>query len=95
MTNQCITITAGTSVVYGHFAPGEDLPFYVGHGSMDAARPFRGGRWRTKTWRDYVRAIGGTYEVRILAAFETKLEAQEHERKLISKYRPVINVNTG
>lgn len=94
MSNQRTVISTGTTVVYGHFAPGTGVPFYIGHGSMDAGRPFRGGRWRTDTWRQYVRSIGGTYEVGIFATYNTKGEAHEHECKLIAEYRPVVNVAT-
>jgi len=94
MSNQRISISTGTSAVYGHFVPGEKKPFYIGHGSMDAGRPFRGGRWRTQSWRQYVTEIGGIYEVHIFAVYETKREAQEHERRLLAKYEPVVNANS-
>jgi len=95
MISQRISISSGTSVVYGHFEPESETPFYIGHGSMDAGRPFRGGRWRTKAWRQHVEEIGGVYEVRILATYKTKLEALEHERKLLAEFRPIINVKTN
>jgi hypothetical protein len=87
-----VRIKSGKSVVYAHYALGNNTPFYIGHGSIDAARPFRGGRWRTAAWRKYVDELGGTYEVEILAEYDDKQDAINHELELIDRYRPVINV---
>jgi alpha-galactosidase len=87
-----LQVTSGKSVVYAHYALGSKIPFYIGHGSIDAARPFRGGRWRTAAWRKYVDELGDTYEVEILSEYDDKQDAINHELELISQHRPVINV---
>ena len=88
-----VQLTSGKSVVYAHYDLGSNQPFYIGHGSIDAARPFRGGRWRTVAWNRYVEKLGGTYEVEILAEYDSKQDAIDHELELIRQHRPLINVS--
>lgn len=94
MSNEIkISRVSGSDCIYGHYHPESREVFYIGRGKVDAARAFRGGKWRTKKWNEYIdRECGGEYIIKILSYHESLAEVKEEEDRLIKIHQPLINV---
>lgn len=73
--------------VYHHVIDGKVI--YVGKGRL--GRPYD-KKSRNPRWRAAVAAAGGTYEVRVVALFDTDAEACALEREQIDQMRPPANM---
>ena len=78
-------------VVYGHFLPGQEQPFYVGSGTFGRAFEAARNNSRNPRWRELV-ASCKKFEARILVVLETREEAYRVEEELIRKWQPATNV---
>ena len=79
-------IYANRYCVYRHLYRGKT--FYVGMGKMP--RPFDTKR-RTSLWREFVKEIGGRYEVEIIKWYKNRIGARSLELKEIRKTKAPIN----
>jgi hypothetical protein len=81
------SMKTGRFYVYAHYYSGQC--FYVGKGTGTRA-------WakdpRSDTWHEYVDAIGGCFDVRIICADLSEAEALAVEAALIRVRKPACNI---
>jgi hypothetical protein len=73
-------------VVYGHYAPGSEKPFYIGSGTMQR----KGRRGRSPEWR---RLAARGYAVKILERHACPARARLRKAQLIESHQPEANVH--
>ena len=89
MYHRDVEIPKSRFYVYTHKNPLTDRIFYVGSAQGNPLRAFEFKKHRSKRWRDEVLLFGGfvNIKIEIVKTFNTAIEAQVYEYKLMQKLR--------